>query len=382
MFEFIFSQLESPGIFRLFGFTTFRALLAGITAMFTALVFGPAVIAWLRSLNFHEVVQDRGPQAHQSKAGTPTMGGLLILLCLALSCLLFGNFRNLHFVLVLVSTLALGAIGFADDFSKVVRKKKGGMSARWKMFFTLLVAGTFGVLYAMYTPGSPGGVRVTKLPMEQELVVRIVKYDVSGLFVPFLKGQLFDMTVYAAVPFWIVVLVGSSHAVNLTDGLDGLAIGTVMIVAVTLGALAYITGTTNWAHYLNLPAVTGAHELTVFLAALTGAGVGFLWYNAPPAQVFMGDTGSLALGGAIGMSAVVLKKEVLLVIMGGVFVAEALSVILQVASFRLRGKRIFLMAPLHHHFELKGWPETRVVIRFWLVGVILALIALSTLRLQ
>ena len=382
MFEFIYSQLESPGVFRLFGFTTFRALLAGITSMFLALAFGPAIIARLRSLNFHEVVQERGPQAHQSKAGTPTMGGLIILLCMALSCILFGNFRNLHFVLVLTCTLGLGAIGFADDFSKVVRKRKGGMSARWKMFFTLLVAGTFCVIYALYTSGSPGGIRVTKLPMEQELTVKIVKYDVSGLFLPFVKGQLLDMTIYAAVPFWVIVLVGSCHAVNLTDGLDGLAIGTVMIVAMTLGVMAYISGTPNWAHYLNLPAVTGAHELTVFLAALSGAGVGFLWYNAPPAQVFMGDTGSLALGGALGMTAVILKKEVLLVIMGGVFVAEALSVILQVGSFRMRGKRIFLMAPLHHHFELKGWPETRVVIRFWLVGVILALIALSTLRLQ
>ncbi len=382
MFEYIYSHLEAPGIFRLFGFTTFRALMAGITAMAMALLFGPAIIARLRSLNFQEVVQERGPQAHQSKAGTPTMGGLLILLCLFVSCALFGNFRNLHFVLVLACTLGLGAIGFADDYSKVVRKKKGGMSARLKMFLTLLVAFSFCILYALYTPGSPGGERVIKLPLEQAFTVRIVRYDISGLFVPFVKGQLLDLTLYVAIPFWVVVLVGSAHAVNLTDGLDGLAIGTVMIVTLTLGAIAYITGTLNWAHYLNLPAVAGAHELTVFLAALTGAGVGFLWYNAPPAQVFMGDTGSLALGGAIGMSAVILKKEVLLVIMGGVFVAEALSVILQVGSFKLRGKRIFRMAPLHHHFELQGWPETRVVIRFWLVGVILALIALSTLRLQ
>ena len=256
------------------------------------------------------------------------------------------------------------------------------MSPRIKMALTLLVAFSFCYLYYLFTPEPDLKPRLIQKPGETSLLP-VIKYTNTGLFIPFYKYQLLDLTVFAALPFWMLVMVGTSHAVNLTDGLDGLAIGTVTIVTITMGIIAYMTGTLNWAHYLNIPGVIGAHELTVFLAALTGAGVGFLWFNAPPAQVFMGDTGSLALGGALGMTAIILKKEVFLVIAGGVFVAEALSVILQVASYRLRnGKRIFKMAPLHHHFELKGWPETRVVIRFWLIGMILSLIALSTIRLQ
>jgi phospho-N-acetylmuramoyl-pentapeptide-transferase len=296
------------------------------------------------------------------------MGGILILISLTVSGLLFGNLKNPHFVLLMISTLLLGAIGFTDDFSKVVLKKKGGMNARMKMGLTVAVALFFVVIFYYVTPAPLKG--------------NSIEYSVTGLFVPFVKWQIFELTPVLALPFWMFVILGTSHGVNLTDGLDGLAIGTVSIVAITLGILAYLTGTPRAANYLNIPVVENAHEISVFLAALTGAGIGFLWFNASPAMIFMGDTGSLALGGALGMTAVILKKEVLLVIAGGIFVAEALSVIIQVGYFKMTKKRIFKMAPLHHHFELSGWPETRVVIRFWLVGIILSIIALSTLRIQ
>lgn len=357
-----------PGFFRLFGYVSFRALLAGLFAMAFCFLFGSPIIAWLRRLKFGEQIRGDGPQSHLSKAGTPTMGGIMVLASMTAACLLFGNLKNTSFVVTLLCTLSLGAIGFTDDYSKVVLKKKGGMNARMKMLLTLAVALFFCLAYNFMVPAPSVSAKI--------------EYSKTGLFLPFIKGQVIDLTPWFALPFWMVVMVGSAHAVNLTDGLDGLAIGNVCIVAATLGVLAYITGTPRVANYLNVPAADGAHEIAVFLAALVGAGVGFLWFNAAPAQVFMGDTGSLSLGGAIGMSAILLKKEVLLAIMGGVFVAEALSVMLQVASFKSRGKRIFKMAPLHHHFELSGWPETRVVIRFWLIGVILALISLSTLRIQ
>ncbi|MBL8019794.1 MAG: phospho-N-acetylmuramoyl-pentapeptide-transferase [Leptospirales bacterium] len=368
MFEYLYSSGHMPGFFRLFGYVSFRAVLAGLGSMAFCFIFGPLIISYLKQLKFGERVRSDGPQSHLNKAGTPTMGGIMILLSLTISCLLFGNLRNTGFVLMLVCTLALGMIGFMDDYSKVVLKKKGGMNARMKMVLTLIVALFFCLCYNFLMP--------------EPSVLRKIEYAKTGLFLPFVKGQVIDLTPWFALPFWMVVVVGSAHAVNLTDGLDGLAIGNVAIVAVTLGVLAYITGTPKVANYLNVPAADGAHEISVFLAALTGAGVGFLWYNAAPAMVFMGDTGSLALGGSIGMAAILLKKEILLALMGGVFVAEAVSVILQVASFKATGKRIFKMSPLHHHFELSGWPETRVVIRFWLVGVILALISLSSLRIQ
>jgi phospho-N-acetylmuramoyl-pentapeptide-transferase len=368
MFEYLYGHGDMPGFFRLFGYVSFRALLAGLFSMGFCFLTGARIIAWLRQLKFGEQIRTDGPQSHQAKAGTPTMGGIMILLSLTVSCLLFGNLKNTGFLLLLACTLSLGAIGFTDDYSKVVLKKKGGMNARMKMILTLVVALAFCLCYNFLIPDPGVGGKIS--------------YAKTGLFLPFYKKQLIDLTPWFALPFWMIVLVGSAHAVNLTDGLDGLAIGNVAIVAATFGILAYITGTPKVANYLNVPAADGAHELAVFLAALTGAGVGFLWFNAAPAQVFMGDTGSLALGGALGMIAILLKKEILLVLTGGVFVAEAVSVILQVASFKTTGKRIFKMSPLHHHFELSGWPETRVVIRFWLVGVILALISLSTLRIQ
>jgi len=368
MFEYLYSSFDMPGFFRLFGYVSFRALLAALFSMTLTFVLGDYFIERLRRLNFKESIRDDGPKSHQQKAGTPTMGGLLILFSLTVSSLLFGNFSNHYFTILLVCTLALGTIGFIDDYTKVVLKNRKGMNSRLKMNLTLFVSFLFLALYLTFTPAEISGTGI--------------EYAKTGLFLPFIKGQVVDLTIYLAFPFWMFVVVGSIHAVNLTDGLDGLAIGTVSIVAMTMVILAYLTGSPKLANYLNIPAVDGAHEIAVFLAALTGAGVGFLWFNAAPAQVFMGDTGSLALGGVLGMAAIILKKEILLIVMGGVFVMEALSVILQVASFKLRGKRIFKMSPLHHHFELSGWPETRVVIRFWLVGIILSLIALSTLRVQ
>lgn len=369
MLEYIYRLMEEPGTFRLFSYVSFRSIMAALFALAFSFITGPALIRWLQSLKFKETIRTDGPGSHQAKAGTPTMGGLMILISLFLSSILFGNFTNPLYNTILVATLALGGIGFWDDYSKVVLKKKNGMNARMKMGLTLIVAFGFSYFHLLYAPDStsdPEG----------------IPFDSTGIFVPFIKGQVLELAPYLAMPFWMLVMLGASHGVNLTDGLDGLAIGTVTIVAGTFAIFAYLTGTPLAAHYLNIPMVEGGHELVVFLAALIGAGVGFLWYNAAPAMVFMGDTGSLALGGALGMTAVMIKKELLFVITGGVFVAEALSVILQVGYFKMTRKRIFRMAPLHHHFELKGWPETRVVIRFWLVGIILALFSFSTLKLQ
>ena len=369
MFELIYSNFELPGFFRLFGYVSFRAILAATTAMLVTFFLGDRVIRSLTILKYGETIRDDGPKTHQSKAGTPTMGGILILTSLTIACLLFGNLQHPMFLTLLLCTLFLGMIGFADDYTKVILKNKKGLKARTKMLLTIFVAGFFLLNYWWATPG------IT----DRE---RGIDFEFTSIFLPFFKEPVLVLPLGVALVFWFFVILGTIHAVNLTDGLDGLAIGNVSIVAVTFGALAYLAGTGRAADYLNLPYVENAHEIAVFLAALAGSGIGFLWFNAPPARLFMGDTGSLSLGGALGMAAILIKKEFLLVIAGGVFVAEALSVILQVASFKLTGKRIFRMAPIHHHFELGGWPETRVVIRFWLIGIILSLISLSTLRIQ
>ncbi len=369
MFEYLHSHFQTPGFFRLFGYVTFRALMASICSMSICFIFGNIFIRKLQALSFKENIREDGPESHYHKKGTPTMGGLIILFSLLVSCLLFGNLSNLHFVLVLVCTLLFGIVGFSDDYIKIVLKNKKGLLAKVKMLLTLSIALSFVLIYYFFTP------EPKKLP-------NTIHYGLTGIFIPFTKGEIFALPILVAFVFWIIVIVGSSHAVNLTDGLDGLAIGNVSIVTVTMGVIAYITGTPMAAKYLNLPIVEGGHEISVFLGAISGGGIGFLWYNANPAKVFMGDTGSLALGSALGMVSIIIKKEFFLLIAGGIFVLEALSVILQVASFKLRGKRIFKMAPLHHHFELLGWPETRIVIRFWLIGVILSLIVFSTLRVQ
>lgn len=369
MFEYLYSNFEMPSFFRLFGYVTFRALMAGITAMTFSFLFGDWTIHYLQRIGYRENIRHDGPESHKSKKGTPTMGGLLILGSLVIACLLFGNLHNSYFVMLLFFTLLFGAIGFVDDYIKVVKGNKHGLRSRLKLILTLLLGLAFCASYYYFTH---------PISLHSSRII----WDLNGLFIPFVKGQVWQMPLLLAFIFWILVIVGSAHAVNLSDGLDGLATGNVSIVALTMGILAYTTGTPLAANYLNIPSVNGAHEISVFLAALTGAGVGFLWFNASPARVFMGDTGSLALGSALGMSAIIIKKELLLAIVGGVFVIEALSVMLQVASYKLYRKRIFKMAPIHHHFELCGWPETRVVIRFWLIGIILSLFAFSSLRIQ
>ena len=348
--------------FRIFNYTSFRLVAAAITALLLAYLFGPRFVRFLRKLKYGESVRSDGPQSHQSKAGTPTMGGLLIMASMSVSILLWGNLSNLYVMVLWLCTLGLSAVGFVDDYSKSVLKISGGMRARTKFFWQIVIGLAFALL-VFFFPYAPKG----------------ATEQATSLFVPFMKNPLMNMGIFA-VGFWLFVVVGTSNAVNLTDGLDGLAAGISVIVIATLALLAYITGLEEVSRYLLLVHVPEANEISVFLAALGGACVGFLWYNAHPAEVFMGDTGSLALGGSIGMSAILIHREILLVVLGGVFVAEALSVILQVGSFKLRGKRIFRMAPLHHHFELGGWHENKVVTRFWIVGVLLALISIASLK--
>jgi phospho-N-acetylmuramoyl-pentapeptide-transferase len=335
---------------------------AAITALLLAYLFGPRFIRFLRRLRFGESVRSDGPESHQAKAGTPTMGGMMIMASMSVSILLWGNLSNLYVMLVWLGTLALSAVGFIDDYSKSVLKISGGMKPRTKFFWQIVIALAFATVVFMFPYTAKGAPE-----------------QATNLYVPFMKNPLFNLGIFAII-FWTFVVVGTSNAVNLTDGLDGLAAGISVVVVVTLALIAYITGLEEITRYLLLVHVPEANEVSVLLAALAGACVGFLWYNAHPAEVFMGDTGSLAIGGAIGMTAILIHREILLMILGGIFVAEALSVILQVGSYKLRQKRIFRMAPLHHHFELGGWHENKVVIRFWIVGILLALISISSLK--
>jgi len=348
--------------FRIFNYTSFRLVAAAITALLLAYLFGPRFIRFLRRLRFGESVRSDGPESHQAKAGTPTMGGMMIMASMSVSILLWGNLSNLYVMLVWLGTLALSAVGFVDDYSKSVLKISGGMNPRTKFFWQILIALSFAIVVYMFPYTAKGAPE-----------------QATNLYLPFMKNPLINMGVLA-IFFWMFVVVGTSNAVNLTDGLDGLAAGISVVVLVTLALIAYITGLDEITRYLLLVHVPEANEVSVFLAALAGACVGFLWFNAHPAEVFMGDTGSLAIGGAIGMTAILIHREILLMILGGIFVAEALSVILQVGSYKLRQKRIFRMAPLHHHFELGGWHENKVVIRFWIVGILLALISVSSLK--
>ncbi|MBS0619351.1 MAG: phospho-N-acetylmuramoyl-pentapeptide-transferase [Spirochaetes bacterium] len=363
MLQLLLSPLQNHvSWFRIFNYTSFRLVAAAITALLLAYLFGPRFIRFLRKLKFGESVRSDGPESHQSKAGTPTMGGLMIMASMSVSMLLWGNLGNLYVMLLWFCTLALSAVGFADDYSKSVLKVSGGMRARTKFFWQILVATVFAAMVFRF-PYVPHGAH------EQA----------TSLFLPFVKGPLFNMGI-VAILFWLWIVVGTSNAVNLSDGLDGLATGLAVIVIVTLALIAYVTGLEEVTRYLRIVYVPESNEIAVFLGALAGACVGFLWFNSHPAEVFMGDTGSLALGGAIGMSAILIHREILLIILGGVFVMEAVSVILQVGSYKLRKKRIFRMAPLHHHFELGGWHENKVVIRFWIIGVLLALISISSLK--
>jgi phospho-N-acetylmuramoyl-pentapeptide-transferase len=346
--------------FRLFRYITFRGALAILIALLISLVLGPALIRALKRMNLRQYIREEGPKGHQVKGGTPTMGGLLILLSLAISSLLCIRPNAPLFWLLLLATLAFGAIGLADDFLKMKRRQNLGLSAKQK--FMLQIAAAAAVAVFLY------------------------KYRLTGRFdttltVPFFKDFRPDLGLLF-IPFAVVVIVGASNAVNLTDGLDGLAIGSTLIAAATYAILTYAAGNTVIAGYLDIPYVKDTGELAIFAAALVGSCLGFLWFNAHPAQVFMGDVGSLALGAAIGTLALIIKQEILLVVVGGLFVVEALSVILQVASFKSRRKRIFRCAPLHHHFELGGWAETQVVIRFWIVAILFALMGLATLKIR
>jgi phospho-N-acetylmuramoyl-pentapeptide-transferase len=354
------SSIEGLGFLNVFRYLTFRSAYAAVTALFISFLVGPHLIHWLRDVKLGQRIRSDGPQSHLEKAGTPTMGGLLILLAIALPTLLWSDLTNRNVLLALGATLALGGLGLLDDWLHVVKGVKAGLKGRWK----LLGQAGVGV-----------GIAVVLLLVPTEHVPATVTT------VPFLKFNYIDFG-WLFIPFVVIVITGSSNAVNLTDGLDGLASGLVAFAAVAFAGLCYVSGNVKFSQYLNVLYLPGSGELTVFCAAVFGAALGFLWFNCHPADVFMGDTGSLALGGALGTVAVLIKKEFLLVIVGGVFVAEALSVMLQVASFKLTGKRIFKMAPLHHHFELSGWAESRVVTRFYIVAALLALVTLSTLKLQ
>ncbi|WP_420464503.1 phospho-N-acetylmuramoyl-pentapeptide-transferase [Panacagrimonas sp.] len=351
---------ESVSEFNLFGYLTFRSILGVLTALIFSFIAGPWMIQKLHDFKFGQVIREVGPKSHQAKTGTPTMGGVMILAAITIATLAWSDLTNRFVWFALLVTLSFGAVGFADDFIKIKHRRNLGLTARQK-YFWLSLAG-FGVSALIYV--------TAQAPVETSLIFPLLK-DVA---VP--MGLFFI--------FWsYLVIVGTSNAVNLTDGLDGLAIMPCVLVASALAVFAYCTGNVKIAGYLGIPYIAGVGELVVFCTALAGAGLGFLWFNAYPAQVFMGDVGALALGAALGVVAILVRQELVLVVMGGVFVAETLSVMLQVAYFKYSGgKRIFRMAPLHHHFELKGWPEPKIIVRFWIVTLILVLIGLSTLKVR
>jgi phospho-N-acetylmuramoyl-pentapeptide-transferase len=346
--------------FNVFRYITFRSAYATLTALLICFILGPAIIRLLRKYNVVDGVRVDTPERHAAKQGTPTMGGVMILLAVVVPTLLWANLTNKYILLCLFATCWLGAMGFVDDYLRIVKRKPTGLVGKYKIAGQALLGLIVGALILMF-PDNPGLATKTT--------------------VPFFKAVYPDLGVFY-IPFVILVITGASNAVNLADGLDGLAIGMFAIAAATFAGLSYVTGHAKFSDYLNILYLRQAGELTVFCGSLVGASLGFLWFNAHPAQVFMGDTGSLALGGALGVISILIKKEVLLVIVGGIFVVEALSVILQVAAFRLTGKRILRMAPLHHHFELMGWAESKVVARFWILAALLALVTLSTLKLR
>jgi phospho-N-acetylmuramoyl-pentapeptide-transferase len=346
--------------FNVFGYITLRAVLACLTALVISFWVGPTMIRKLTQYKIGQAVRDDGPQSHLPKAGTPTMGGALILVSIAVTTLLWGDLSNRFVWVVLAVTLGFGAVGWVDDWRKVVQRNPKGLSAKTKFFWQSVI----GLAAACFIAFS------TQLPAQTQFIV------------PFFKEIAYPLGAVGFVVMTYFVIVGSSNAVNLTDGLDGLAILPTVMVAAALGVFAYVAGNSVFAKYLGFPYIPGAGELAVFCGALAGAGLAFLWFNAYPAEVFMGDVGALALGAALGTVAVIVRQEIVLFIMGGVFVVETLSVMLQVASFKLTGRRIFRMAPLHHHYELKGWKENQVVVRFWIITMMLVLIGLSTLKLR
>ena len=343
----------------LFQYITFRTIMAALTSMAMSLLCGPALIRKLAALKAGQVVRKDGPQTHLSKAGTPTMGGVMILLSVAVATLLWADLNNRYVWLVLAVLICFGAIGFYDDYRKLVLKDSRGLASRWKYFWQSVFG--LGAAWFLY--------HAAIIPAE------------TALFVPLFKHVAIPLGVFFIVIAYFMI-VGFSNAVNLTDGLDGLAIMPTVLVSGALGIFAYLAGNKLFSEYLGIPAIPGAGELAVLCGALSGAGLGFLWFNTYPAQVFMGDVGALAIGAALAAIAVIVRQEIVLLIMGGVFVMETVSVMLQVGSFKMTGKRIFRMAPIHHHFELKGWPEPRVIVRFWIISVVLVLIGLATLKVR
>jgi len=383
-------QTLSPefGFFRVFQYITFRAVMAAVTALLIGLVAGPAVIRRLAALKIGQPIREYAMQSHLVKSGTPTMGGVLILIGIAVSTLLWADLSNRFVWIVMIVTFGFGAIGWADDWRKVVRKDPEGMPSREKYLWQSLI-GVLAALYLVFSISESNNLRVL------ELFYSWVKsgFDVNlppkaGLLLPFIKEVSYPLGVFGFVIMTYLVIVGASNAVNLTDGLDGLAIMPVVMVGSALGVFAYVTGSSVYSKYLLFPYIPGSGELMIFCAAMAGAGLAFLWFNTHPAQVFMGDVGALALGGALGTIAVIVRQEIVLAIMGGIFVVEALSVMLQVSYFKYtkkkfgEGRRILKMAPLHHHFEKTGWKETQVVVRFWIITMLLCLVGLSTLKLR
>ena len=359
MFLFLLDYLSSLNTnFLVFEYITLRAIFSIITALLISLLLGPYIIKKFSINNLSEVIRDDGPKSHISKAGTPTMGGLLILSSLLITTLIWSDLENKYTQYLILTTLFFAAIGFIDDYKKLT-KNKNGMSAGLKIILQFFVAGIISVL----------------------MFSQIESVQEQQFIIPFFKHIVIDLGIYF-IPLTILVIVSTSNAVNLTDGLDGLAIMPIVLVSGALGVFAYLSGNINFSEYLLIPYVKDSAEITIFIGALIGSGLGFLWFNTYPAQLFMGDVGALSLGAAVGLMAVIVRQEIVLIIMGGIFVLEALSVIIQVLSFKYRKKRVFLMAPFHHHFEQKGWPEPKVVVRFWIISFILILIGLATLKLR
>lgn len=346
--------------FRVFEYVSFRALLSCLFSLLLTLALGNHVINWLSHLKVGQMVRTDGPQTHLTKLGTPTMGGVMIILAITITCLLFANLSNWFIWILLFTLISTGIVGFIDDYLKIILKNSQGLASRYKLCAQSVICVSIALIL-LY---------VVKLPNSTQVVI------------PFFKTILYPFGVVGFFALSYLVIVGSSNAVNLTDGLDGLVVIPIITVAVGLGIFAYIAGNNYFANYLLFPYVRGASEIVVFLGALIGSCLGFLWFNAYPARVFMGDVGSLAIGAVLGTIAIILRQEIVYATLGGIFVLEALSVIIQVISYKTRGKRIFLMAPIHHHFELKGWKETQVVVRFWIISIILLLISLSTIKLR
>ena len=368
--------------FNVFQYLTLRAVLACMTALVISFVIGPRMIAWLTRMKIGQSVRDDGPQTHLAKAGTPTMGGALILVAILVTTLLWGDLGNRFVWVVLIVTAGFGAVGWVDDYRKVVYRNPKGLSARAKLAWQSLI-GIVAATYLAFAISAPDTVQ--SLRLAADWVASGFSASLSpnaDLIVPFFKTVSYPLGAFGFIALTYFVIVGTSNAVNLTDGLDGLAIMPTVMIGASLGVFAYVSGNVVFARYLQFPYIPGAGELAVICGAIAGAGLGFLWFNAYPAEVFMGDVGALALGAALGTIAVIVRQEIVLFIMGGVFVVETLSVMVQVASFKLTGKRVFRMAPIHHHYELKGWKENQVVVRFWIITMLLVLFGLSTLKLR